>query len=101
MNFWELSDPEVPTYKAGTVTDGVLLALGEYRLVGVLPQAVQPEIDVGYPAAHPVFVTASKVLADHHARDLDVITQTVEQMPPTRRCNIRTVTAEHWAGSNL
>ena len=42
---WELSDPSVTTYRTGTVTDGMWLALGSYQPEGILPMAADPETD--------------------------------------------------------
>ena len=37
-NLWELADPRTPTHRAGTVTDGIILAPGRYMPEGILPQ---------------------------------------------------------------
>ena len=73
-NLWELSDPRTPTYRTGTVTDGILLAMGDYHPEGILPQVADPELDGGYPGAYPVFVSKTTVLVDRHALFLDIIT---------------------------
>ena len=44
-DLWELSDPTIPTYRTGTTTDGVLMALGDYQPEGLFPQEADPELD--------------------------------------------------------
>ena len=56
-NLWELTDPETPTHRAGTVTDGMLLSPGMFMPGGILPQGGglvtgKRQLDV-----HPVYVT--------------------------------------------
>ena len=36
-NLWELTNPKTPTHRAGTVTDGMILAPGMYMPEGILP----------------------------------------------------------------
>ena len=65
-NPWELLNPTAPTFRARTVTDGILLALGAYHPEGLLPQEADPEIDGGRSEVHPVFASEKPVLADRH-----------------------------------
>ena len=96
----ELSDPEVPTYAASTVADGIFLALGEYHAKGILPQEADPEEDGTYPGVHPVFASANTVLADRHALFLDILTLEVEHIPPIRKCSIRSRSQGEWETRN-
>ena len=64
-DLWELSDPNAPTYRTGTTTDGIVMALGDYHPEGVLPQQADPETDGGQSEVHPVFISEKVVLADH------------------------------------
>ena len=36
-NLWELADPRIPTFRAGTMDDMMLFAAGTYMPEGILP----------------------------------------------------------------
>ena len=93
---WELSDPRTPTYRTGTVTDGILLAMGDYMPDGILPQETEPEIDGGHPEVYPVVVSPNPELADRHLLYLDL--QTIEQttMPKIEKYNLNVLSEEEW-----
>ena len=50
---WELSDPTVATYRAGTTTDGMLFAPGSYMPEGILPQDLDRARDGGFANVYP------------------------------------------------
>ena len=77
----ELSDPRIPTYRTGTVTDGVLLAPGDYLPDGIPPQDADPGEDGGMPHVYPVRVTETTGLVDHHALFLDIVTIAQHEQP--------------------
>ena len=97
---WELSDPQTPTYRTGTVTDGVLLAPGEYLPDGILPQDADPEEDGGVPHVYPVWVTETTVLVDHHALFLDIVTIAQHEQPRVEKYSLYTMTEEAWRRKN-
>ena len=99
-DLWELSDPRVPTYRTGTVTDAVLMALGSYHPEGLLPQVVDPELDGSHPGVHPVFISDEVVLVDHHALFLDITTVHIKMLRPIKKYNIYNLTQKDWQKRN-
>ena len=91
-NLWELTAPREPTYRAGTVTDGVLLAPGMYMPEGILPQG--EELVTGHRQldAYPVYATEEQVLADHNALFLDLTPVDIAAMPRLAKYEISTRT---------
>ena len=76
------------------------MALGDYQPEGLFPQEADPKLDGGQPEVHPVFVSETPVLVDHHALFLDIITMGVQTMPPRRKYAIRNLRKEDWEERN-
>ena len=99
-NLWELTDPETPTHRAGTVTDGMLLAPGTYMPEGILPQGGELTTGKRQLDVHPVHVTEELVLADNHALFLDLIPKDLAEMPRLEKYKIHGMTELEWSERN-
>ena len=95
---WELSDPNEPTYRAGTGRGGVLFARGKYLPAGCLPRDMDMDMDIdgGYPNVSPVVVSAATKLVGHHALALELCAMEPKSTPRSEKYNINTLTKETW-----
>ena len=95
-NLWVLSNPMTPTFKAGTVTDAVLMVMGKYHPEGLLPPPVDQEQNGGDPGVYPVFISEEVAMIDHHALFLDILTIDLAKMPQPITYKIHSLTKENW-----
>ena len=99
---WQLSDPNKPTFRAGTTTDGIFLAPGGYMPGGVLPKAIEEEDQGTGPVdVHPVFTMRTPVLADHYALFLDIWTLDEDQRPQIAKNQIHSLTKQEWSAPSV
>ena len=97
---WELSDPAQCTYRTGTVTDGVFLAVGKYVPEGALPLGIEEDTAGEFRQTYPVVVTEDRVLADHHMLYLDIHTIPEAKQPRTEKYKLDTLTKAEWEVMN-
>ena len=76
------------------------MALGDYQPEGLFPQEADPELDGGQPEVHPVFVSETPILVDHHALFLDIITMGTQKLATRRKYAIHSLTKDDWNGKN-
>ena len=67
QDLWELSNPETPTFEAGTRTDAILLAAGTYIPEGLLPEEPEPDRREESSDIYPVYVAEKVILGNHMA----------------------------------
>ena len=95
----EISDPEVPTFRAGTTTNGVLVAPGEYAQEGISLQETDTDTGGGPLEASPAIATGEPVFADHHALILDLFSLALDAVPPLAGHNVHSFTKAGLGGA--
>ena len=92
----ELTDPEKPTFKAGTSDDAIVMAAGGYVPEGVLPEEEELMKDRDLLEFFPVNVTEERVINEHMALFLDIGTVRPDVTNDKYKYNIRSLTDKGW-----
>ena len=93
---WELTEPEAPTFKAGTVDDAILMAAGRYIPEGILPTEDENMQDPEKVEFFPAYVTEKRVIGEHMALFLDIGTIRQDITSDKHKYNIRSLTTNEW-----
>ena len=90
----------MPTFRAGTADDAIIMAAGKYTPEGVLPDESATTTETELVEFFPVYITESKVIGEHMASFLDLDAVRPDAISGQSKYNARGLTAKEWAKRN-
>ena len=99
-DLWLLTNPNTPTFKKGTTTDAILIALGNYIPEGILPTEIEQENENQIQDYYPAYITKEPTHGEHMALILNFQTIRPDIRTEITKYNIHGFNNKEWAKRN-